>query len=82
MKRIKLKLDSEYFRHLMKGAPFTGKETNIKLKTEDLAKILGVSRPQMDSKIKKGSFDIYDAKVLEDVFKRPFDEIFKFIKED
>jgi|GEM_PF-5819700 len=61
--------DSAYFRYVM---------ASNNVDTQYLANLLDVSRNHMDKKIKRGIFDIDEAKVLMDLFGSSFDEIFKF----
>lgn len=70
LKKTKSKVfDSAYFRYVMASS---------KVDTLYLANLLEVSRNHMDKKIKKGIFDIDEARILMDLFELQFNEIFKF----
>lgn len=61
--------DSDYFRYVM---------ASNKVTTQHLSYLLEVSRNHMDKKIKKGIFDIDEARILIELFRLSFDEVFKF----
>lgn len=60
-------MDSEYFRYLM---------NKRKISTVEMAKHLGVSRSQMNYKIKNGVFGIEDIKTITKLFEMDFKQIF------
>jgi predicted DNA binding protein len=60
-------MDSEYFRYLM---------NKKRVSTVELAKQLGVSRSQMNYKIKNGVFGIEDIKIISKLFDMKFEQIF------
>lgn len=53
-----------------------GQKAYHKMSNDDMAKIIGVSRPSYENKMKTGKFTVKEANAYINYFKKPYDYLF------